>query len=769
MVNYAHTHEKGIEYYEPLEVHLEAVEIMSKQFASAFGAGHLGELIGRWHDLGKYALQFQNYLIDAGKDYLQLHDEDERDSRVAQPKRVQHSIAGAKFALDMIAFKPLAYIFAYCISGHHAGLADWDNEGEGSLYKRLAEDRKDTCDALAKIPTSYKEFKQPAITHGLYDVSDSKQLGFQLSFLTRMLFSSLVDADFLATEQFMNSVRSEQRLSKTVSSMQSLYDQLMKQLDDIKKNADSTDVNQIRNEILDACQDAALNDPGFYTLTVPTGGGKTLSSMAFALRHAVQNNQRRVIYAIPFTSIIEQTAQNFRNIFTCFEKESDSSIVLEHHCNVDPKTETLHSQLSTENWDAPIIVTTNVQFFESLMHHKTSRCRKLHRIANSVIVLDEAQMLPIRFMQPCLAILKELVQNYGCTIVFCTATQPAIEYAKSDFPIGIKKIIPIIENPGKLHEKLKRVNVSYIGDVNDDTLVLKLAACRQSLCIVNKKLHASQLYQALVRQSECSEDSIYHLSTRLCPQHRSEMVAEIRAKLKQNQACNVISTQLIEAGVDLDFPVVYRAAAGLDSITQAAGRCNREGKLDHGQVYIFNTQHVLRELAFNRDIFFEILDDHKHDLLSPDAIENYFEMLYFRSKNLWDEKGIMSCFERCKTESDDILVCDFRKASRRFQFIENNTISVIVPFNEEANDLIDCLPRNQQGNLFLPPDRGFRRSIQRYIVQIYPYEFDKLTVCLETIVENELYLLNDTQRYHSRLGLLLELSSESMADSLLVI
>lgn len=292
--------------------------------------------------------------------------------------------------------------------------------------------------------------------------------------------------------------------------------------------------------------------------------------MAFALDHAVTHNLSRVIYAIPFTSIIEQNAKIFQDILGRDE-------VLEHHCNFkesdDLEDVAYNSRrgLATENWDAPVVVTTNVQFFESLFHNKPSRCRKLHNIARSVIILDEAQAIPTEYMEPCLAALRELVEHYGCTIVLCTATQPALD-DKSSLRMALPKIEEIVDDSKHLYEALQRTTVSFVGKLTDDELAVRLEEENQVLSIVSTKPQARALFELLQ-----GHDGVFHLSTNMYPQHRRRVLDEIRTRLKQNKTCRVISTSLVEAGVDLDFPVVYRAMAGLDSIAQAAGRCNREG------------------------------------------------------------------------------------------------------------------------------------------------------------------------------------------------
>jgi len=380
-----------------------------------------------------------------------------------------------------------------------------------------------------------------------------------------MMFSSLVDADFLETERIMNPAQAKVR-PLYAPPMSELRAELDRHL--AKFEASHSPVNRKRHEVLQSCLRAADRPPGLFSLQVPTGGGKTLSSLAFALRHSEQHGLRRIIYAIPFTSIIEQTARVFRESLGGLE-----SPVLEHHSNFDPEslergTATVCARLASENWDAPIIVTTNVQFLESLFSARGSRCRKLHRIARSVIILDEVQTLPVELLHPTLVLLQELAENYGCTIVLCTATQPAVEL-HPDFPIGLSHVERIIERPRELYSALERVRVSYIGSVTDDSLVSNLGEHPRSMCIVNTRRHAAEVFQQCVERSS-DPSACFHLSAQMCPQHRSDTLKKIRDRLQSDSLCTVVSTQLVEAGVDLDFPVVFRAMAGLDSIAQSA-------------------------------------------------------------------------------------------------------------------------------------------------------------------------------------------------------
>ena len=476
-----------------------------------------------------------------------------------------------------------------------------------------------------------------------------------------------------------------------------------------------------------------------FSLTVPTGGGKTLSSLAFALRHAGRHGQRRVIYAIPFTSIIEQTSDTFRSALGSLGAQA----VLEHHSNLDPRNETLRSRLAIENWDTPIVVTTNVQLFESLFASRTSRCRKLHRIANSVIVLDEAQALPVELLKPCLETLAELVRNYGCTIVLCTATQPAI-HQRDEFPIGLSDVRPIIQHPKGLYAAMKRIRVHHLGQISDDDLARRLRGHDQVLCIVATRRHALELFKAL---GDTVAGAV-HLTALMCPVHRSEVFGEVRQWLDDGEPCRVISTSLVEAGVDVDFPVVYRAVAGLDSIAQAAGRCNREGRLDYGDVFVFDPQSPppLGHHRETADTTRELMGRFD-DLLDLDAIESYFELRYWKRKRLWDKEGVMDCFRG--RGHDQVL--DFRTAAERFRFIKQEQLPVIIPWRQGGEELVKRLRYGP------PPGRDAARAAQRYTVQVPQRIWDSLENSggIEVCHENFPVLIDST-RYHRVTGLALE-------------
>ncbi|HNO80516.1 MAG TPA: CRISPR-associated helicase Cas3' [Phycisphaerae bacterium] len=706
---YAHSLEgRPSEEWERVETHLNLVADGDASFpgasgfAGAFGASDWGHLLGLWHDLGKYSQEFQDYILGTNGFDASLE---------SLPNKVDHATAGGQHAVNTLGAE-IGQLLAYCICGHHGGLADHVDRGGGQagLQNRLGKE----IPSYSNAPRAILEQASPKLP-SLQFGSSKNEIAFHLSIFCRMLFSCLVDADFLATESFMSPDRVRVRPSGCPTPPQ-LEKVLDAYLDNLLKKAKPTEVNQQRRSVLDGCRKAAERSPGFFSLTVPTGGGKTLSSMAFALKHAAQHELRRVIYAIPFTSIIEQNAKVFRDAL----KNAGEEVVLEHHCNLDPEQETVTGRLAAENWDAPVVVTTNVQFFESLFANKPSRCRKLHRIARSVIILDEAQTLPVDLLKPTLAMLAELVRNYGCSIVLCSATQPAVK-DRTDFPIGLSDVHEIVTDVPKLFKALERVELNRLGKLDDDALVERLLdeSNRRSLCVVNTRGHAAKLFSMLQEQSV---DPVFHLSAQMCPAHRSDVLSTIRERLKDPQSsCRVISTQLVEAGVDLDFPVVFRAIAGLDSILQAAGRCNREGRLQRGHVFVFETEGgSFLEVRQAANETREVARAHP-DLTSLAAIEDFFRLHYWQRKDRWDEHEIM----KATSLSEDGLHAQFREVADSYKLIRNEQASIIVPYGAKGKVLIEQM-RAMGSARETTPEWKLRRQLQQYTVSIHQQQLEQL-------------------------------------------
>jgi len=708
--------------WEPLAEHLQCVAKKAAEYACAFASAEWAELAGAWHDLGKYSIDFQNYLAASAKD----------GSHVSELRgTVDHSSAGAQWA---IATEPkLGMIMAHVIAGHHAGLLNYDGEaGAACLRHRLTKDLLPWQDAA---PAKLLERKIPRLPH-LGKPDSHQHAAFRVSFWIRMLFSALVDADFLATEMFMNREKAALRAT-TPPFLSSMQVSLNNYLADLSAKADDSEVNKQRSTVLASCRARAHDSPGFFSLCVPTGGGKTLASLAFALDHAEAHGLRRVVVAVPFTSIIEQNADEYRKAFKAIGKD----VVLEHHSNLDPERETDQNRLQSENWDAPLVVTTNVQLFESLFACRTSRCRKLHRLARSVIVLDEVQALPVDLLKPTLWALRELVEVYGCTVVLCTATQPAFEH-RADFPIGIAGVRAIVDEPDTLYRAMRRTSVTRAGILTDDDLVERLKGQEQVLCIVNTRPHAARLSESLG-----SDEGHFHLSTRMCAAHRLKTLEKIRACLGSGKRCRVVSTQLVEAGVNLDFPIVYRAPCGLDSLAQAAGRCNREGNLERGEVVSFSTEKPppLGHLRQSAQLADEILEEH-HDPLAPETIEAYFKLYFWSRQDRWDHHKVLETVGN----RPDTMRFAFRDMASRYRFIPEKSNTILVAWGEKGRLLIEKLRQS------VSPDRETWRRLQRYTVQVHDHELCKLQKAEALELVHEHWVLTSPKHYDEELGLVFD-------------
>lgn len=697
----AHVRDKQI---HQLQEHLKKVAELAKQFAGSYGA-ECAYQAGLWHDLGKAQEAFQHYIRQVtGFEQENAHLEQTDNPKT---KRIPHSTAGAKHIWEQLNHQQnqdnhqdriIACILAYLISGHHAGLADW--HGKGSLKHRLQQAEHEWQSSLNNAKTH--------LPHILSTCSESALLGELVAFTSsvpnyssvihiwvRFLFSCLVDADFLDTEAFMNGFRDadeakQQGLRPVYPELVQLWERYQIHMNQLRESSDlDRMVNQCRQKILHNCLEAADLDKRLFSLTVPTGGGKTLASLGFALKHALKFNKKRIIYAIPFTSIIEQNAQVFRRVL-------GHEVVLEHHSNLDvtPELETTRTRLATQNWDAPLIVTTNVQFFESLFASRTSSCRKIHNIADSVVILDEAQQIPREFQKPITDMMRVLSKYFGVTFVLCTATQPELgkqtNFRGSILMEGLSDVHEIIHDKNHLANQLKRVQIHF-PEKNQpkqswQEIADEILAHHCVLAVVNTRKHAQELFRALPNHV-----IKLHLSANMCAAHRSEVIALVRMYLAKyhagelNQAFCLVSTQLIEAGVDLDFPVVYRAMAGLDSIVQAAGRCNREGKLpdgELGQVVVFRPEQGAPSgsLQQGQNITEEMLAMNLlNNPFSPDTFANYFQR--FNAKGEVDKHGITSLLTPDDWgNTDNPLDIEFRTAAERFRMIDNQGISVIVPF-----------------------------------------------------------------------------------------
>ena len=694
---------------QTLKDHLCGTAELAGRFAERFGKADWGYACGMLHDIGKYSLAFQDKIKNNSN------------------RQVDHSTAGAKACFE----KGGMYSFmSYCIAGHHSGLPDYGSSSDPGNAPTLQGRKKkhiEDCDAYKS------EIHIPEIKTLPFDPKNSPDPDFSLSVFIRMLYSCLVDADFLDTEYFMKEGRTQRETGEEPSV---LLEKLKKHVAGWLLNEDTETVNGRRTEILRHCFEWGHKERGIFQLTVPTGGGKTIASLAFALQHAVENQMDRVIYVIPYTSIIEQNAAVFRKIL-------GEQNVLENHYNVDYESteELMPMQLASENWDKPVVVTTNVQFFESLFANKSSKCRKLHNIANSVIIFDEAQMLPTDYLKPCIAVMEELAANFGSSIVLCTATQPALSpFFQRKMPVT--ELCPRVEEQFRFFE---RATFQNVGTISEDELIEKLQKEEQALCIVNTKKRAQRLYQKM------KGEGVFHLSTAMYPKHRRRVLDKIRQLVKDGEKCILISTSLVEAGEDLDFCTVYRQLAGVDSMIQAAGRCNREGKRAAQDSFAYLFQFEEKEYVPGQQLQIDVskmLLSEGEDISSLHGIEKYFEALYhFRGESL-DKKKI---FEEFKDKR-----YNFAKAAKEFKLIEENTLTVFISREEEAEELLWQI--KHQGYT----KSGMRKAGQ-YCIQLYENDIEKLRGAgmLRQVpggIEN-FYELVDSGQYSEEMGLDLGIES----------
>ncbi|WP_312858619.1 CRISPR-associated helicase Cas3' [Rhizobium sp. G21] len=688
---------------------MTAVAILAERFGAPLGIGGLGFAAGLFHDVGKYDPAFQAYIAGDGRS-------------------VDHSTAGAQVMEEIAegADRAAADILAYAILGHHAGLPDRENTTEGCVDVRMKR-------ALRIAPAWRDELAAYAVdcVTGLgselakFVSVDASRRAFALAFLGRMVFSCLVDADFKDTEDFYVAA-GERAVDHEWRTLQALLPEFLAGFEVHMQGVvgraatmeASRPLNDLRAKILTRVRAGAAMKPGFFTLTVPTGGGKTLASLGFALDHARAHGHRRIIYAIPFTSIIDQTAAIFRAVL-------GEEHVLEHHSDIDEERFDAREQrdklkLAMEDWAAPVVVTTNVQLFESLFSARPSRARKLHNIAGSVIVLDEAQTLPRPLLLPVMRALEELTERYDCTVVLCTATQPALG-ARENFPgLPLSPERELAPDPEDLARQLGRTRIRHAGALDNDALIDRLAACDQMLAIVNSRRHALDLYKLA---QTAGLDGVMHLTTRQYAADRRRMLQDVRARLAQGAPCRLIATSLIEAGVDVDFPAALRAEAGLDQIIQAAGRVNREGKRarDDSLVIVFTPPDYAppREIKSLIGDMKRIIDKHD-DLTMPAAMRDYFEEVYWRvgGKGL-DEKGIWERF--CLTrEGSDFA---YRQVGQDFRMIESGLEPVIVAIEDEAREWVEKLSLEQL------PTGLLARKLQPFTVLVPPKARERLRVC----------------------------------------
>ena len=686
--------------------HAQATGELAGKFASSFDCEEWGRACGLMHDIGKYSEAFRRRLYGGPK--------------------VDHATAGAQ------ELRKKGYIMAaYPVAGHHSGLPNGgtrgDQAGESTFYGRMAKKVED-------YSAYQKELEVPELLSP--PLKPLGKGGFSVAFFIRMLFSCLVDADYLDTEWFMTDGKIKRESSEDGKV---LYERLQKHIEPWLLRQDTTTLNGRRTMILKSCLEKGQGERGLYQLTVPTGGGKTVASLAFALTQLVTHQMDRIIYAIPFISIIEQNAQVFRDIL-------GTKNVLEDHSNTvcESEEEKEKERLAAENWDKKVVVTTNVNFFESLFSYKTSKCRKLHNVANSVIILDEAQMLPSQYLKPCVQALAELISNYHCTVVLCTATQPSL---LQFFPkeLSVQEICPDVQGQ---YEFFRRTKIIQVGKLTEKELREQLEREKQVLCVLNSRKRVQRMYRSM------EGEGTYQLSTLMYPIERKRILKEIRERLKGGKICRVISTSLIEAGVDVDFETVYKELAGEDSVVQAAGRCNREGKrvLEECKTVVFTMDtekdiHIPNELRLPISVTEEIGRSYE-DLASLEAIHEYFERLYhYKGESLDAERIVEQFEEKIKTFS-----FPFKEVSDQFRLIKDKTTAILIEKDPEAQRIGEQIRYGM-------PSRELVRQAGQYCVNVFDKDLENLRGAglLEELPMG-FYALRKLDQYDNNTGLSLEVS-----------
>ncbi|MDO4852229.1 MAG: CRISPR-associated helicase Cas3' [Clostridia bacterium] len=689
-----------------IQEHCQNVASLAAGFANVFKAASIAHYVGLLHDIGKYSDAFQRRILGS-------------------KERVDHSTAGAQVAwrTNTIAGR----ISAFCISGHHGGLPDFGSKysdaSEGTLQGKLKRSVEPYGDYENELPVS-----EPVLPDWA-----GEDCRFNPYYLTKMLFSALVDADYLDTEAFMSNGTISRNIGENIPT---LADKMDRFTEPWKQS--TTELNAKRSQILECVIRHAEEEKGLFSLTVPTGGGKTTASMAFALHHARRHSMSRIIYVIPYTSIIEQTQAVFESIFGKDNVVAHYSGVEYSHKEGAPED---RRYLATENWDAPIILTTSVQFFESIYGNRPSKCRKLHNIANSVIIFDEAQMLPVPFLRPCVLAIAKLVRYMNCSAVLCTATQPALNRIFAEF-LPDTRITELCPDELFSDPIFARVVFRTIGKLSDNDLADRLATVPQVLCIVNSRKSAQEIYGRLPKEGS------FHLSTTMTPEHRQRTLNIVRERLQNGHPCRVISTSLIEAGVDIDFPVVYRELAGLDSILQAAGRCNREGKRskEDSPVYIFTTDHKIPEMLEQNCSAAQRVMDRDRNLASKASIHAYFAFLLYTLK---DQKAL---------DRQDILSkmpqLSFETIAKEFKMISGADYVLYISCPESE-------PLLRQYKQF-GPSKPLLRALGRFAVNVYERQFRDYTEqgATEPISENAAILTNSAL-YDPEVGLVLTYAAQA--------
>lgn len=762
--------------------HLQEVGILANEFAGKIGLGKSGRLIGLLHDFGKYSSDFQHYIKSATGDY-DRDDEDYVDAGSLRGK-IDHSSAGAQWVWQKLRVlggagqgELCGQILSLCIASHHSGLIDcFDRDDAPVFLNRMKKPEEKShllecqgnADAellgqLERIANVDQVKELFGKLHQLADFQRGAREGltviehFRMGFLTRFLFSCLIDADRLNSAEFEAPERRSERAAQAGAKPWSVaIDRLENWLEQlVVRNY----VDELRRDISQNCQSKGGDEQGVYTLTVPTGGGKTYASLRYALHHAQTHDLDRIIYVIPYTSIIEQNAQAIREVI---ETDADDfPWVLEHHSNLEPEQQTWHSKLVSENWDAPIVLTTTVQLLEAMFGSGTRGVRRLHQLANTVLVFDEIQTLPVNCVHLFCNAINFLVEQCGTTAVLCTATQPLLNQLR-DPDKGQLDIPPGNELAGSIAEHFEALRRVYIHNkckpggwsVSEvsELAVNRYRVVGSCLLIVNTKAWAKSVYEACT--DHVGSEALFHLSTNQCPAHRKHLLDVIRYRLDNGLPVLCVSTQLIEAGVDVDFASVIRFVAGLDSIAQAAGRCNRNGRLKNadgtlakGQVYVVNPDHemtgMLTDIQVGKEVAERVLSESHQDFLAPAAMERYFQYYFFNRASDMDYPlaaaqagrstsilSLLSANHGCNSDYPKragripLMKQSFREAARQFKAIDAPTEGVVVPYDKGASLINDLCGLGKE----FDPGTYYRKlsEAQQYSVNLFPNVFEKL-------------------------------------------
>ena len=784
----AHRRKNGDE--QLLETHLQNVGILASEFALKINAADAGRLIGQLHDFGKYSQAFQNYIKPATGVINPDEDEDFREMK----GRIDHSTAGAQLVWRQCQKwgdhgKLAGKILSLCIASHHSGLIDClAPSGDDIHDKRMKKEDEKTHlqECQQHVPSEFlngvtvcinKDLIAEIVSEIEKTTSGKAKLiqNFNLGFFVRLLFSCLIDADRIDSAVF-ETLGNIRHRSASKPNWAVAIQRFEKSLADMSGDKP---IDSIRRNISQACRDRAESDPGMFSLTVPTGGGKTYASLRFALHHAGRHKMDRIIYVIPYTSIIEQNAEAIRKVIE--DTSDETPWVLEQHSNLEPEKQTWHSKLVSENWDAPIVLTTMVQFLEVLFSRGTRHVRKLHQLTNSILIFDEIQTLPVKCTHLFCNAMNCLTEFYHSTAVLCTATQPLLnqlpDRVRDKGQINLEPENEIVSDIEALFDQLKRVRLSNQcrspGWSENEIVQLALEEFQKKgscLIIVNTKEWARKLYDALCPQMH--KDELFHLSTNLCPEHRKCYLQRVRERLDSGSPVLCISTQLIEAGVDVDFASVIRFLAGLDSIAQAAGRCNRNGLKDEAVVHVLNPKDekidFLTEIKIGRDKARRVLgeEEFKDNMLAPDAMQRYFRYYFFdrademsyplTAKQLGRDDNLLNLLSKNRNVNGkkSLLSQSFMTAGKHFEAIDAPTRAIIVPYDEKARKLITDLcavAKEFDGRRY----RSLLRDAQRYSVNVFPNVWDRLKradTIHETQPDEGIYFL-DERYYSPELGL----------------